>query len=688
MASFTCDYCGLPFSGRGYLPDDKHHYCCYGCCLVSRIVDSRGDEGIASWILIRLGVSAFLAMNVMMISVVLYVNPASELGPTALHGFRWALVILSTPAMVILGTPFFAGALRDLKRGSIGTDILIVTGSTAAYSVSAFHVICGRGEVYFDTATMLLLIVTLGRLLEASAKSRTSRAINGMLELTPDQARVLRDGNETDVPASEVRVGERLIVKPGERVPVDGRITSGSCLLEEAAFTGEARPRSCSIGDRVYGGSVNRDGFISLEATATNSTSLLAQIQDMVRLAQRNRAAIERLAERAASIFVPVVWLVAAAAFVYWAAVRGNTERAGLSALATLVVACPCALGLATPMVACLAIGKAARAGVLIRSGEILECLSKIDCMYFDKTGTLTANNLRVSQIRTASRDLHEDEALAWAASLLSGSEHSIALAVVREARSRCVPVGSIRDFRAIPGFGVEGTVVLNARERRVTVGSLKLLCEHHELPESLRARCDESNLTATYVGWSSVVQAGFLFENHLREQSLGVIDALKAKGIKTALVSGDREQPTLRTAEELGVAEIFAECSPKDKADLVRKSRIAGGRGIAFVGDGINDAPALAEADVGIAVGGGTDLARQAGDVTLLGDDLSRIAWVLDLARESLKIIRQNLFWAFGYNCIAISLAFFGFVHPLIAAAAMVMSSLSVMANSMRLLQ
>ena len=685
-ALHTCNYCGLSFTGPGYSPDGELHYCCYGCQLVERIMGSQGEEGIAAAILVRLGVGAFLSMNVMMISLVLYANTPAALGLSIFYKLRWALLILSTPALLILASPFIMSGIRDLRIKRIGTDALITTGSLAAYFVSAFHVIYGTGHVYFDTATMLLLIVTLGRLLEASAKNKTSRSIRELIELVPETARILRDDQELEIPSKEVQKGDLLIIKPGERIPADGCILSGMCMVEESAFTGEARPRSCSVGDSVFGGSVNCDGLITVEATAIGADSLLAQIQDMVRQAQQNRAPIEQLAECVAGVSIPVVWLIAAAALTYWGVFRGDMEKAGLSALAILVVACPCALGLATPMAICLAIGKAARTGVLIRSGEILESLSKIKRIFFDKTGTLTENRLTVANIHVVPNTITTDEALVWAAPLEAASEHAIARAIVNEAKVRELNLGKLTHFTAFPGRGVEGSVILNGETRRVTAGSLKLLLEQHIIPDDF-STIDES-LTTVYIGWDGKIQASISLSDTVRPESQEVIAKLHSAGIKTAVISGDLDAPTRRLAAEVNISDVFSECSPVEKVESLRKARCKNAFGIAMVGDGINDAPALAEADVGIAIGGGTDLARQASDITLLGDDLTRIPWVLELSKSTHKIIRQNLFWAFGYNSIAICFAFFGFVHPLIAAAAMFISSLFVIANSMRILR
>ncbi len=675
----ACDYCGLVFTGTGYGAGDRH-YCCCGCYLAERIVGDKSGDGIASWILIRLGVGAFLSMNVMMISLVLYASNSGEIGAATVRALRWIMLLLSTPAVIIQGIPFIAGATKSLRQAKLSTDMLIATGSVAAFAVSAANVVRNSGEVYFDTATMLLFIVTLGRLIEAAAKNRTSASIRELVDLTPAVARVIRDGIEQEIPSSEVREGDLMIVRTGERIPSDGEIASGECLIEESAFTGESRPRSASPGDRVYGGSVNCDGLIEVHATAVGGETLLSRIHDLVHQAQTERAPIERLTERVSTIFVPLIWLITICCAAYWAYFRGNIEQAAMSSLAVLVVACPCALGLATPMATCIAIGKAARAGVLIRSGEVLEALPGVTWVFFDKTGTLTDNNLTVTGLRTLPGE-SEADVLTAAASLESACTHSIARAVVAFAGSRGLAPIPVENFRAIPGRGVTGTV----KDKSITVGSLALIRESHQVSPAL---ITDDDLTATYIGWEGHARASFTLADTPRPESSQTITRLNTLGLHCALISGDQPAPTARIARDLGITDTRAELTPEQKADAVRAARDSGTGLVAMVGDGINDAPALAEADVGVATGTGTDLAREASDVTLLGDDLSRIPWTIELARRTYSVIRRNLFWAFFYNCIAVVFAFFGYVHPLLAASAMVLSSFFVIGSSLSLLR
>jgi cation transport ATPase len=760
----TCDYCGLAFHGNGFASDSGGRFCCYGCYLVQKIIGRHDDPedadqsrggNVAAWIILRLGIGAFLSMNVMMISLILYTSSSRELGQSTISGMRWALLLLSTPAVLILASPFVLSGVRSALSGRFGTDALIMTGSLAAYGVSAGHVITGQGQVYFDTATMLLVLVTLGRLLEASAKHRAAAAIKSAVDLIPRTSRLLRDGRELEIPSEELQVGDEVLVKPGERIPADGLIVSGDCLLEESAFTGESVPRSCSPGDSVFGGSTNCDGLIVVRVRAVEADSMLAGIREMVYAAHRGSIPFQGIVDRATAVLTPVIWGTSLCAAGYWWFAHHDLQHAGLSALAVLVVACPCALGVAAPLASAVAISRAARAGVLARSGKTLERMAQVRKVFLDKSGTLTTGEFTIEDI-LAGRDTDPDKVLAWAASLEYGSEHVIGRSIVNAAMASGITLGRIDDFRAHPGHGVSGTVILGGTNKFVTVGSEELLGRAHIWPDELgsvragalasipfplekdctgweslpnefskfqsasthssesmqtgclpaggndpapspppsrgggiQARPETDARSRAFVGWDGHVQAVIMLNETLRSQGRELVQSLKDRHIESALISGDREAPASRLACTLGVETLFSGCTPEEKVAVIRAAREGSAAPVvAMVGDGINDAPALAEADVGIAVGSGTDLARQSSDVILLGDDLSRIPWLIDLSRLTCRIIRQNLWWAFGYNAIAVSLAFAGLLHPLMAALAMILSSASVLGNSMRLLR
>ncbi|MHB1457191.1 MAG: heavy metal translocating P-type ATPase [Armatimonadota bacterium] len=684
----TCDFCGLIYRGSGYSPDDESRFCCYGCHLVDRILGSRAEDKAASWTLTRLWAGAFLSMNVMMLSLVLYFNSTTELDVNIVNALRWAIAILATPAMMILSGPYLIGSVKDLKRYRLSSDALILTGALSAFGVSLWHVIRGSGHIYFDTATMLLLIVTLGRFLEASAKSRASRLISEMMVNPSAGAHVLRGSVEVEVPYGEMKLGDIMVIRPGERILADGRVVDGRCMLDTSMLTGESHPTACQVDDEVFSGSINCDGLISVEVTSLASDSLMAQIRQMAYRAQHNRPRFELLAEKTALIFVPVIWVLAIAAGLYWGVWSQDYQRAGMSALAILVVACPCAFGVATPMATSLAIGKAYRAGVLICSGELFERLQTVRKVFFDKTGTLTENRLTVSSVYTAA-GIEVNDALAWIASVEHGSEHSAAKAIMEYVKPLDFALGAVCGFHAISGEGVEGIVTLVGITRKVTVGSRDMLMRNHIIPDDMvDIAGNDTRLTNVYAGWDGSVQVVIEFDDQIKAEAKELIESLKKMGIESAIISGDSEGPTRRLAEELDVSEIYFGCSPQEKAELIRSKKAEFGVGIAVVGDGINDAVALSAADVGITVESGSDLARESSGVILHASNISRISWLISLSKTTVHIVRQNLMWAFGYNSVAVILAFMGFIHPLIAAVIMVLSSLFVTANSMRLLR
>jgi len=686
-----CDHCGLPVAAFGYCPGPDARFCCYGCYLASRIV-GRGEGGAPAWVLARLGIGAFLAMNVMMVSLLLYSGELQDLGAEAEAWFRWVLLALSIPAMVILGHPFLAGMGREVRRLRPSLDSLVALGSACAFGVSAAHVLRGTGPIYFDTATMLLTLMTVGKLLEASAKSRSATLIRGLLSGQPTEARVVRDGCERTIPARELRVGDRVRVRPGERVPVDGEVVAGISSVHEAQFTGEAEPRACGPGDSVIGGSVNGDGEIIVEARGVGEASLLAQIARLVQEAAARRAPVERLVERVSSVFVPAVAAIAAGAFALWLA-EGQPARGGMSALAVLVVACPCALGLATPLVTSLAIGRAARGGVIVRSGEALELLPRVSRVFLDKTGTLTRGMLRVVEVLAADPSA-ANEALAWVATLQTSGEHPLGRAIVAEAARRGLALGSVEEYRVLPGQGALGTVLVGGLRRRVYAGTREFVeANGFSIPKALRGHSARGTLV--FAGWREIegraqdaaAQLCLVCVDELRPEAAAVVCALRGDGTAVTMLSGDRPEVAQAVAEAAGIAEVAAPCLPHDKLRLLRAAK-AGDQVVAMVGDGVNDAPALAEADVGIALGGGADLAREAGDVTILGDQLGRLPWLIDLARAAYARIRRNLIWAFGYNLLAIGVACFGLLHPLVAVLVMLASSAFVLSNSLRLAQ
>jgi heavy metal translocating P-type ATPase len=644
---------------------------------VSRIVGDQGREGERAWNILRLGLGALLAMNVMMISLLLYTGSVE---PQAVPVFRWVMLALAAPAMAILVYPFAVGAAGEIRRGRLSLDTLIAVGSLAAFAASAGATIHGTGHVYFDTATMLPVLVTFGKLIEATAKTRVGRLVRGLETLLP--ATALRDGPDgpREAPVSELRVGDRIRVRPGERVAVDGRIIEGATTIEEAAFTGESRPRLCGPGDQVIAGTVNGQGAVLVEAGRIGEDLLAARMIEMVEQARRQASPSQRMAERLAAVFTPLVLALAAVAGLYWFWTEGPPQ-AGFAALSVLVVACPCAMGIAASLATALAVGRAARAGVLVRGGDVLERAGRIRTVFFDKTGTVTAGRPVVAAVESQDPDLPPEEILGWLAGLESASEHALARAVADEAAKRSIFVGAVRGLAVVPGMGIRGSVTRGGATREIVAGTEALVGSAGP-PDPAAA---DGAATVVAVGWGGRLRGRVLFRDSVRPDAAAAVRALRDAGITPVLLSGDSAGAAQAVAAEVGIDRVEAPRRPDEKIEVLRAAGRAGGA-VAMVGDGINDAPALASADVGIAMGAGTDLARQAGHVVLLADRLTRIPWLVALSRQTRRVTRQNLLWAFGYNAAALAAAATGHLHPLLAAVAMVVSSLTVLANSLRL--
>ena len=627
----------------------------------------------------------------------------------------WIIFALATPVQFWAGRQFYASAWSALRHGAANMDTLIATGTSVAYLYSAAVTVFGDSAVlegrasgtYFDTSTAIVGLVLLGRYLEIRAKGRASDAVRALIGLQPSRARVLRHGREFDVGVEDVVVGDIVIVRPGERLPVDGEVMEGVSSVDESMLTGESLPVDKAPGDTVYGATVNTTGGFSFRTTRVGRDSALAQIVKLVEDAQGSRAPVQRLADAVAAYFVPAVVAVSIAAFTVWLFLGPAPAyvNATLVAVAVLIIACPCALGLATPTAVMVGIGKGAERGVLIKSAEALETAHRVDVVVLDKTGTVTEGRPSVVEVVAAS--MSRDELLRLAASVESRSEHPVGRAVLEAAERKGVGWTASTDVRALPGLGIEGTVDGN----RVVIGNLKLLeLRGIHVPgdlESAAGRLEREGKTLLFVGSGGEVKGLMALSDSPRAESKPAVDLLRAKGIEVVMLTGDRERTARAVAAEVGIDRVFAEVLPGEKVDVVSRLQ-AEGKTVAMVGDGINDAPALARADVGIAVGTGTDIAMESSDMTLFGTGLKSVAAAIDLSRATMRTIRQNLFWAFAYNVALIPVAAgvlypvfaancvpevlspilgqHGFLNPVLAAGAMAFSSVTVVANSLRL--
>jgi len=642
----------------------------------------------------RLGVSAVL-------SAIVFAGSMTALFPAleAVPGRLFWLMALATPVQFWAGWPFYRAAWAAARHGATDMNTLVAVGTSAAYGYSAVGVlwpgalaIAGQSsQVYFDTSAVIITLILLGRTLEARAKGHTSEAIRRLMGLAPRLATVLRDGGEMHVPLDQVKVGDVILVRPGEKVPVDGTVNDGHSTVDESMLTGEAIPVEKRGGDAVIGGTLNKTGTFRFTATRVGRETALAQIIEMVRRAQGSKAPIQRVADRVAGIFVPVVLGLAAVTFAAWLA-QGPAPaltHALVAAVAVLIIACPCSLGLATPTAIMVGTGRGAELGVLIKGGETLEGAHRVTTVVFDKTGTLTHGSPEVTDVVV--RGAGEGDLLQMAASVEHASEHPLAQAVTAAAKNAGLKLLSVDRFSALPGRGVEATV----QGARVLLGNARLMREQGVAlgwAEGELLRLADEGKTPVVVAREGTVLGIVAVHDSPKAEAHDTVAALHARGLKVAMITGDHAATAAAVARTLGIDTVLAEVLPGDKAAEVERLKAAG-EVVAMVGDGINDAPALAQADVGIALGTGTDVAMETADVTLLRGDLTGVVTAIDLSRRTMRTIRQNLFWAFGYNTAGIPVAagvlypFTGLLlSPMIAALAMAFSSVSVVTNSLRL--
>jgi heavy metal translocating P-type ATPase len=641
-------------------------------------------------LVLRLGVAAFLWANIMAFSVILYVGYFEQIAASANRFLPWVMFSLATPMIFYCALPILRSAAIGIRNLQIRMEALLSLGILTAYGLSISQMLQGRAHIYFDTVAAIVTLVLTGKLIERGAKDRAARSISVLYRLMPNKARIADGSGERFIAIEALQPGTVCVVKAGERVPADGTLIEGEAQVDESLLTGESSPVHKKIGDTLVSGSLNVGGAVRIHALRTGQDSALAQIIRLVEQALSSRAPIERTVDQISRIFVPAVIALALCVFFVLVSSHIATSIALLRAVSILVIACPCALGLATPLAITAALGCAAQQGILISNSRVLESMEKIDTVILDKTGTVTDGVFSLLEFALAEQFddqaegfLHEH--LPIVTSLEAASEHVLGKAVVAFAREHGIAPADGAHIEIRKGEGITASCC----QRQVFVGNRSLALAQGAVPnprlDALALEWQKKRLTVVYYGWDRNLKGVLAFGDHIKEEAACTVDQLRCRGLSVRLVSGDSLATTLAVATEIGIRDFKAEASPKDKVRIVQELQRSGHR-VAVVGDGVNDAPALAQADLGIALGTGADIAMNAAPIVLIGGALNKIDDAFRLATRSRRVVRQNLFWAFFYNTAGLALGIAGVLNPMVAAAAMLLSSASVVANSMRL--
>lgn len=664
---------------------DRTYYFCSQSCADVYTAPERELKAMRRRVAVTLiGVVAALGLRVLAtFGLVATIMALEVIG--GLSVYNLAIFIVSTPVVWIAGLRIYKGAYLSLRNRNVNMDVLVTVGVLAGWlygAINAFFPEITQGSGYLEVAIGILAFVLLGKYIEELIRRRSAASIRKLLELQPTMARVVKDGKEVDLPIDKVQTGDTIIVKPGEKIPIDGVVISGYSSVDEKLLTGESIPVEKNVGSEVIGATINKTGLLTIQATRVGDQTALSQIVHLVEEAQASSAPVQKFADRVVAWFVPMIFTVAAVSFSYWYITSGFTQ-AFLVLLAVLLIACPCALGIATPTAILAGVGKGAEYGVLLRSGEYVEKARKLSIVIFDKTGTLTKGEPSVTDIKTFNNYTQQD-VLRFASSAEKGSEHPLAEAILKKAKNENITLAAADNFEALPGRGLQCTI----EGKKVLLGNRKLMQEQN-IPttqmESEIAALEAEGKTVMILAVDSIVAGAVAAMDTPKESAAPAIAQLKSMNLEVAMLTGDNERTAQAIAKQLGITKVIANVLPWQKVDAIKKLQ-SEGKVVAMVGDGINDAPALAQADIGIAIGSGTDIAKETGGIVLIRDDLRDVALGVELSKKTMRKINTNLMWAFMYNVIMIPVAALGLLGPqgpMYAAGAMAISSLTVVGNS-----
>ncbi len=682
-----CFQCGIPITGKSLRYDigngQVEDFCCFGCYLIYKTTGLRGEEGNAVAFLGKFGFGYFLAMLVFMLSTYLYGAHMTPDDPQAKQFttiIKYVILVLATPVMLLLGIPILKNSFSRHNWLNFNTDTLIAIGAFSAYFLSVYSVFTDKPSIYFETATMILVLVTFGRYLETSSRVKASNFMKELMKLAPDKATVIRDGKEIEIPVDDVKVGDTVLVKTGEKIPADGIVVEGNAHVDESMLTGENKPVLKQKGSEVYAGTINTDGFLKIKVNKPASEWTLNKFIQMMKEIRNSKAPISRITDTVAAWFLPVMLTLAAGAFAYWYMEEGF-EKALIVSMSVLLISCPCAFSIGAPLALWIGLSEAFREGIVIKGADILEKLASVKKVFFDKTGTITERFLMVHRVKAK-----DEETIKKACALEKLSQHPLAFSLNLYCRQKGFDTSNykVEDFKTRYGYGVEGKV----NGEHLFVGNKKFVEKHGlQIPEELQKLEKQAEKDAeipVFIFNKKKVLGLITFAQKIKDEAPIAIRALKKLKMKLAVLTGDTPYFAKIIKEKLGIDEVKAGLLPEDKIKEIEKAQKQG-LVVAMVGDGINDAPALSKADIGIAMGCGTDITKESADVSLISDDLRKIPLMFLLAKKVRRVIYTNIFWAFIYNIIGIGLALTGKLNPIFAALAMVLSSAFVIGNSVR---